>query len=99
MVDCDGCTAPCCKQFAVFHSETLADQPETITRQTWMEAGAILRFVDESEGGHRRFDCQALVNARCAVYEKRPMICQGYDCRDDAPRSDGEHGAQCAWPR
>jgi Fe-S-cluster containining protein len=102
IVDCEACTAPCCRRFAVWDSVTLAESEPHRLRQLWTaHAGAILHPVAFTSGGFQRWDCGALTDdARCAVYEDRPDICRKYDCRDDPSRLNGDQqNARCSWPR
>jgi Fe-S-cluster containining protein len=102
VVDCSGCTAPCCRSFAVWNPSKDGDPEiaESTVRGRFARAGARLRIVDRTPGGYRRYECLALVDARCSVYETRPRVCRTYDCRDDASRYDvPDTNARCAWPR
>jgi Fe-S-cluster containining protein len=101
-VDCDGCTAPCCKRNVFFHEHEAewCVTEEHLVRQVFARQGAILIQVGVTDSGLQRFDCQAqAADGRCGVYANRPDVCRSYDCRDDLARSDGENGATCEWPR
>lgn len=98
-VDCDRCSAPCCRVFAVWRTRDGIETPESTTRGRWARAGARLRSVGRSPNGYRQYECLALVDASCAVYATRPTICRTYDCRDDGARYDaGGESARCELP-
>jgi Fe-S-cluster containining protein len=107
-VECEGCDAPCCRAFVV-------RAPVRLNRRGGWQLDGKLRAVPANQNsfaqagiplkvtrithGLALFDCEALVDSRCAVYEDRPPVCRTYDCRDDENRIRSDDTARCAWPR
>jgi Fe-S-cluster containining protein len=71
-VSCQGCTA-CCRQQIVVLSK--ADEPN-LAAYDYREVGSLRVLNTRPDGA-----CIHLGASGCTIYDRRPIICQHYDCR------------------
>jgi Fe-S-cluster containining protein len=107
-VDCEGCTAPCCRSF--HPNRDKVESVESVVAEAEKQWGVPLILVKTFAPVRGqpvvRMACSALTeDARCGIYERRPNACREYDCRKDSMRYKPEahkfgpgEGAHCAWP-
>jgi Fe-S-cluster containining protein len=79
-VPCGECTACCTSSYFVHigpqETETLARIPsDLLFAAPGLPEGTMLLGYDEN--GH----CPMLIEAKCSIYEYRPLTCRMYDCR------------------
>ena len=79
-VPCDGCTL-CCKGQKVFlfddeDATGLGAVPDIVPDFPGRPGRRALRLPLTAAG-----DCAHLTDHGCAIYERRPRVCRGFDCR------------------
>lgn len=79
-VNCAGCTACCRGKQVVVLEEDWGDDHRMFLPEHLMITiynGAKVLALKLRENG----DCFFLRKGKCMIYDKRPMVCQGFDCR------------------
>jgi Fe-S-cluster containining protein len=78
-VPCNGCTA-CCRSGLDIDLEDF----ETGAGLDTFDAGGGKRRLHKNPDG----SCVHFVDSKCSVYDRRPVVCRAYDCRDYAAGSN-----------
>jgi len=79
-VECAGCTACCQGNQVVCLNEDYGDDPNLYPEEHLMVtryAGEVVLALRLQPNG----DCFYLRKGKCMIYDKRPAVCRGFDCR------------------
>jgi Fe-S-cluster containining protein len=90
-VPCQSCTAKCCKNYDVFidHEDlNISDNLDFIKKIPYSKSyGYVPKFILYEAGIQKKWvlilnnpdkTCQFLVEDKCSIYDKRPLICRTY---------------------
>ena len=82
-IDCEGCPAPCCKQFNI---------PLTPRESKCMpmDPVALANGIAYLEKGENHM-CGYHQNGKCSIWDIRPIVCREYSCIGDERITDGKY--------
>ena len=90
-VPCESCTAKCCKNYDVFidHEDLNISEDLSFIKKIEYDKsfGYVPKFILWKNGKKKKWvlclnnpdkTCQFLIDDKCSIYEKRPLICRTY---------------------